>query len=165
VAASDPLIRLKREQRPKADFFINKQYPNVGLIRMFKENPDNKMAFEYLMAYYLLECRIGNLVEYLDQFQKLGYDRLPRTIEEAILLYNAISPEKMNIKEYTIRPQTAERFWRFNTILARFRAHPSEAKDMLATEFRDTYWYYVRYVSPNITKQKLKASKIHEEFY
>ena len=165
AAAADPLIRLKREQSPKNDFFINRQSPGFGLIRLFTENPNNRMAFEYLMAYYLLERRIGNLIEYLGQFRKMGYDPLPIPVEEAVLLFNTVSRSKAELKETAIRPRTIERFLRFNTILASHRNRPSEAREMLKAEFRDTYWYYVRYVSPSVTAQKITKSKIHEEFY
>jgi len=165
TATPDPFIQVKRRQRPKIDFFIDNKNPNRGLIRMFKENPDNKMALEYLTAYHLLECRVGNLVEYLDQFGKLGHRGFPRAVEEAILLLNLISPSEINIKKYNIHVRTVKRFWRFNMILARYKTNQAEARESLKTEFRDTYWYYAFFMNPNKSKQKLIPRKIDEELY
>ena len=123
------------------------------------------MALEYLTAYHLLECRVGNLVGYLDQFGKLGYSRFPRHVEEAILLLNLISPSEINIKQYNIHVRTVKRFWRFNMILARYKTNQAEARESLKTDFRDTYWCYAFFMNPNQTKQKLIPRKIDEELY
>jgi hypothetical protein len=165
AAAADPLIRLERLRRPKADFFIDRQHPEGGLIRLFTENPGNKMAFDYFMASQLLERRVGNIVGHLEDFGKMGYAGLPKTVEEAVLLYNMISPSRIPLQQYGIRPQTVGRFVGFNTVLARHRMNPSAAEDILKPEFGDTYWYYVRYVCPKMTTRQLKADKIHEELY
>jgi hypothetical protein len=165
AAAVDPIIRLKRLRRPKADFFIDRLHPAGGLVRLFEENPDNKPAFDYWAACQLLERKAGNIVGNLELFRKMGYARLPQAVEEAVLLYNMISPSKMPLQQYDIRPRTVRRFLRFNTILARHRMDPSGAQKLLKTEFADTYWYYVRYVSPSVTARQLKADRIHEELY
>jgi hypothetical protein len=165
AAAADPLVRVKRLRRPKADFFIDRQHPAGGLVRLFGENPDNKPAFDYWAACQLLERKVGNLAGNLELFTKMGYAGLPQAVEEAVLLYNMISPSKIPLQKYGIRPQTVRRFLGFNTILARHRMDPSGAQNILKTEFADTYWYYVRYVSPNVTAQQLKANRIHEELY
>jgi hypothetical protein len=159
---SDPMIQLKRAQLPKADFFINNKSPNQDLFRMVMEDSNNKMAFEYLMAYYLLDCRLLNLVQYLPLLKHFGYRRIPRHIEEALLLIKIMSPSQINIDEYQIRPETIERFIRFHQILEQHLGNEKEAQAVLTKEFRDTYWYYVRYVNPKKTGFELKSRKIHE---
>jgi len=156
---SDSLIQLKRIQKPKFDFFIANKSPNQDLIGLLKENENNKMAFEYLMAYYLLECRLGNLAQHLDKFKKLGYRKFPRHIEEALLLIMPIFQSKNIMIEYSINPQTIEQFNRFNMIYAKSK-NKVKAKEALEKEFHNTYWYYVRYINPMKTKLKLKERKI-----
>jgi hypothetical protein len=161
---SDSLIQSKRELRPKFDFLINRKNPNYDLIWLLKENGDNKMAFEYLMAYYLLEGKMGDLIQHLKKFGDLGYRKIPRHIEEALLLIEAMSPPDVdiNFNEYSINPHTVEQFRRFNKILVQNFRNDVKAKELLEKEFKNTYWYYVRYVSPKQTKVMLKERKINE---
>jgi hypothetical protein len=164
LVESDSLIQSKRELRPKFDFFINRNNPNHDLILLLRENGDNKMAFEYLMAYYLLECKMGDLIQHLKKFRDLGDRKIPRHIGEALLLIKAMSPPNVDIdlNEYNINPHTVEQFRRFNKILFESFKDDVKAKQLLEKQFKNTYWYYVRYVNPKQTKVRLKERKIDE---
>jgi hypothetical protein len=145
---SDSLIQLKRKLIPKSDFFIAiGGHSDFDLIKLLQENKNNKMAFEYLMAYYLLEFRLEDLLEYLGQFKELGYGKYPHYIEEAIVLSMLIDPSK-NVKiDYSISQQTIEQFEKFNSILSSFE-NKEKARETLGKEFYHTYWYYVLYIKP-----------------
>jgi len=145
---SDSLIQSKRKLIPKSDFFIAiSEDSYVDLIELLKENENNKMAFEYLMAYYLLAYRLEDLPEYLDKFKKLSYRKYPRHIEEALLLIRFISPSKDVKIDYSINQQTIEQFEQFNSILSKFE-NKVKAKEALRRGFYNTYWYYVLYIKP-----------------
>jgi hypothetical protein len=148
---SDSLIQLKRKLNPKFDFFIavSKNF-DKDLIRLLKENENNKMAFEYLMAYYLLDCRFEDLMEHLDKFKKLGYKKYPRHIEEALLLIRAVSPSESAKFDYSINEQTIERFKQFHSIRSKLK-NEAEAKEVLRIGFFNTYWYYILYIRPRET--------------
>jgi len=154
----DRLIQSKRKLKPQADFFIDKQQPDKDLIRLLIEEKSNKMAFEYLMAFNLLECKTGHLIRYLPKFEDFGYRKFPRHIEEALLLLKAMSPpdSPFNLDKYRISPQVISQFSRFNKILFQNRENEERAKSLLKKEFEDTYWYYVRFTNPKITKVVLK---------
>ena len=92
----------------------------MDLIELLKENKNNKMAFEYLMAYYLLEFRLEDLLEYLGQFKELGYGKYPHHIEEAILVSRLAYPLLDFTIDYSINQQTVEQFEQFNSILSSF---------------------------------------------
>ncbi|MEO0292748.1 MAG: DUF6057 family protein [candidate division WOR-3 bacterium] len=157
----DSLIKLKRMQRPDFDFFITNKTPNLDLIKLLKQDEKNKMAFEYLIAYYLLEGRLGDLLEYFDKFKNLGYKKLPRHIEEAILVIMIGAPSKINMKEWRISPETIEKFKLFN--IAKIKSkRDKKAKEYLEKEFHNTYWYYLLYLNPKRTKLELR-SKIADE--
>jgi len=145
---SDSLIQLKRKLIPKFDFFIAiSANADKDLIELLKKNENNKMAFEYLMAYYLLDYRLEDLPEHLDKFKKLGYRKYPRNIEEALLLIRFISPSENVAFDYSINPKTIEQFEHFNSILSKFE-NKLKAKTALRKEFYNTYWYYVLYIKP-----------------
>lgn len=159
---TDSLIQLKRSQRPDVDFFIDNVTPKHDLVNMLKKKNKNKMAFEYLMAYFLLEGRLENLVRNLDKFKDLGYKKYPRHIEEALLLYSILAPSKKFKIDYRINPSTVERFKQFSTILSKCESE-AEAKRTLEKNFKDTYWYYVRYLNPKVTNSELKRRKINDD--
>ena len=145
---SDSLIQLKRRLMPKFDFFIAiSDRSDENLIELLKEDENNKMAFEYLMAYYLLEVWFDDLLEYLDKFKKLGYKKYPRHIEEALLSIELIDPSKKFKLDYRISQQTIDRFEQFNSILSGFR-NERDAEEALRGGFNHTYWYYVFYMRP-----------------
>jgi hypothetical protein len=147
---SDSLIQLKRKFTPKFDFFITTKNSEIDLIGLLKENKNNKMAFEYLMAYYLLNCKFNYLLKHLDEFKNLGYGKYPRHIEEALLLIGAVDPSKKTELEYKIDQQTIKQF---DFILSKSR-NKTEAQEILKNEFRNTYWYYVRFIYPETKKVK-----------
>ncbi len=161
---SDSLIQLKRKQKPEFDFFIANKNPNLDLIKLLEENENNKMAFEYLMAYYLLECRLRDLLEHLTKFKELGYREFPRHIEEALLLVKPIFQSKNIMIERSINPQTIKQFEQFYIIISKSK-NEVEAKKALTEEFHNTYWYYVRYINPKRTKLELKRRKIDEDIF
>jgi hypothetical protein len=150
---SDSLIQLKRKFIPKVDFFIAiGERADMDLIELLKENKNNKMAFEYLMAYYLLEFRLEDLLENLGRFKELGYGKYPHYIEEAILASRLTYPERNFTVDYNINQQTIELFDRFNSILSGFE-NEAEAEEALRSGFYHTFWYYVFYIYPTVTKE------------
>ena len=155
IIKSDPLIQSKRSQQPQTDFFINNRSPDRDLTRLFMENRNNKMVFEYLMAYQLLECNFGQLIIYLNYFKKGEKQKIPRHMEEAILLMKVMLPAKINMDAYHISRRTIQRFEKFHEILQQNLGDEQRAKIALAENFRDTYWYYLRYLSPQKTKVQL----------
>jgi len=123
----------------------------MDLIELLKENKNNKMAFEYLMAYYLLEFRLEDLLEYLGKFKELGYGKYPRHIEEAILVSSFAYPSKNFTIDYSINQQTVEQFEQFNSILSSFE-DKVQAREALKKRFYNTYWYYALYIKPEKTE-------------
>ncbi len=149
----DRLIQLKRKQTPKSDFFVTTGDPEVDLMGLLIEKGSNKMAFEYLMAFYLLEYKLKDIAKHHDKFKKLGYKKYPRHIEEALLLIRSMYSSTNGAFDYSINQQTVKRFNQFNHTLYKFRKK-EEAKEILKNNFYNTYWYYVLYIYPEIAKRE-----------
>jgi hypothetical protein len=160
---SNPQVQNKRMLRPQKDFFINNKFPTSDLNRIFMENPKNRMAFEYLMAYYLLDCKLGSLEKYLKHYRKPDRQDIPRHVEEAILLMKVMNPGRIDIQEYRIGRRTLQRFQQFHQILQQHAGNEQSAKAALTQHFGDTYWYYVRYLNPKETKWQLRKQKVNED--
>jgi len=155
---SDPVIQKKKDLMPKRDYYANNNEPEINLINLLEDNPKNKMAFEYLIANSLLRHDIGNVIKNLHYLSELNYREIPKHIEEAILLYAIFQKEEdIQLKPYQISNITTEHFRRYNSIL--YNKHKNDiraAKIDLSKYFRNTFWYYLHYVSPITTKREIK---------
>ena len=159
-ADAHPLIITMRAMKPYRDFFFNNQNPQLDLIQLVEQNPKNRMAFEYLIAYYLLNARLMNIYERLSEFKQYGYRSLPRHVEEAMFLLRILSDSRE--LDIPVSRDTYERYRDFDRMLRRYYKNPKVAQKMLKRNFGDTYWYYVRYVNPRKTNLKLKKRAIDE---
>ncbi|MEJ2704815.1 MAG: DUF6057 family protein, partial [Sedimentisphaerales bacterium] len=60
------------------------------LIGLLRQNPGNRMAFEYLMAFYLLAGDLEKIAENIGRLSDLEYREIPTLYEEAMLIYQGI---------------------------------------------------------------------------
>jgi hypothetical protein len=104
-------------------------------------NPTNQMAFEYLMAFSMLNLDLKKAVEHLRLLDNFNYARIPRSYEEALLLFQEVAGVQVELKGRTIRPETAERFRQFREAVRQLEGR-AEGQAAMAANFGDTYWYY-----------------------
>lgn len=139
-----PQIQYLRSAMPESNFLVSPTQPELCLEELLR-NTKNKMAFEYFVAYCLLEGQIGRLMKHLRRLNDFDYHRIPRHFEEAMLVYNQLAGGKSialpgkNISEETIR-----KFEDFNRIRAKYRENKAAARRELS-KYRDTYWFYGLY--------------------
>jgi hypothetical protein len=119
------------------------------LQQLLQANPRNRMAFEYLMAHYLLSMKPENIVPHLDRLAAFNILELPRHLQEALLAYQRHvlleSKRTVNLRGQTFRPEIQRRFERFLEILTSFQGNAEAARAIMARELGDTYWYYSLY--------------------
>lgn len=155
---SDQEIREKRAFMPKKDFFANNKNPIIDLQNLVEENPFNKMAFEYLIIGSLLKHDLGRVIKYLKYMPDLKYDKIPRHIEEAIVVF-IVRQNKTNINlyGYTISNETVKKFNQYSNLLFnKYNNNKAAARGDLYNYFGNTFWYYLHYVSPITTKREFK---------
>jgi len=107
----------------------------------------NKMAFEYLLALYMLRGEIWNVAEVAGRMEEYDYDKIPVAFEEAILLNNQHNEKKISLNKLKIRTETKRRFDEFMAVTIRYRTK-NAAQSELARKFRNTYMYYYFYSIP-----------------
>ncbi|MBN1482698.1 hypothetical protein EH223_11965 [candidate division KSB1 bacterium] len=142
---ADPAIREKREFMAKRDFFLHSKSPNLDMLALLESNNHNKMAFEYLMAYYLLECKLGNVAAHLSMFKEFDYPSIPRHLQEAAIMYQSgarrIGSEL--IADFPVQVFVLNNFRQLNRIIAKNKYDAQKAMQFLKPEFGDTFWYYL----------------------
>lgn len=114
------------------------------------------MAFEYLMAYYLLDGNLEEIYSNVSKFNLFGNSQFPRYIQEA-LIFGAAVNQKLDYNQVKnlINPLIFKRFMEYRQIILNHNGNNSIAKQYLRGSFSDTYWYYFMFIKP--AAQKLKS--------
>lgn len=120
---------------------------------LLKKNHQNKMAFEYLVAYNLMNDNLQGLLDHLSEGKNFGYTRIPRHIQEALLVIAAANPGvDRNQLNAMVQPITSQRFGGFQQVFQKYHGDSESAKPELQRLFGDTYWYYLVYEQPEAQK-------------
>jgi hypothetical protein len=103
------------------------------------------MAFEYLMALYMLNKNLGKLVQNLEHLQDFDYRELPTHYEEAALIYIYGTGKPLQIHGYRPNPQKRQQIEEFSRILKSYGDNKQAASKELSKKFCNTYFYYYMY--------------------
>jgi len=142
AAQSDPRIANARQfnwRNHKVLAYDNLEYL---LLALLEENPNNRMAFEYLMALYLLSHSQDKIVANLHRLDAIGYDRIPTHLEEAAIIYSDKTRQPVNLHGRQISPQTVQRHRRYLEAFKKAGGNRDAAFRALAPEFGNSYFFY-----------------------
>jgi hypothetical protein len=147
---ADPRLAQDPELQPVRSLLLTEDHPfgmttEPILLQCLHRNRTNRMAFEYLMAHYLLTRELDNFVHYLRAAKVFNYPEIPTHYEEALLLAQGLKRAPLAIPDIngkTLRAETIQRFERFNRQLRAGNQDLERAKTELLGEFGSTYWYY-----------------------
>jgi hypothetical protein len=132
---------------PNEDLISRRSGSSPKLELLMKRNRNNKMAFEYLMAEYLLGGNLSDLVDHLPDFHELGYAELPRHVQEAVILYMAMNPDLgLDQLKRWVHLSTFNRFMEFRQQLFSHKGDRGGALADLKYTHGDTYWYYYMFI-------------------
>ncbi len=118
--------------------------------QLLDKNPNNKLAFEYLMAVHLLTGRMDQIVENIARLKDLGYERIPQCYEEAILIYIGQGNTKINLHGWQLTPSTINRIKEIDKIykLQGGRQNEQGIRNALGADFVDSYFLYYLFRAP-----------------
>ncbi len=113
------------------------------LAALVEHNPRNKMAFEYLMACYLLTGQVDKIVENMERLRDLGYPRIPTLYEEAILIYYGSKGRQVDLAKFNISPETLRRYEAFVQTANAMQPQNKEAVlNRLVRDFGTSYFFF-----------------------
>ena len=147
----DPTLANDEELRSVRRVMISSDYvgaipENVVLQSCLRQDSGNRMAFDLLMAWYLLDRNVTKVCQNLDRLDAVGLTRLPRHLEEAVLLSQQLNPTKeVRLFGRSISPATVERHKQFIREVGKRRMDDPASESMLAPQFGDTFWFYYLY--------------------
>ncbi|HUV38071.1 MAG TPA: DUF6057 family protein, partial [Planctomycetota bacterium] len=119
-----------------------------SMIRIYlRTNPGNRMAFEYLMAYYLLTRQFDRVCANLGRLDDFDYEGIPRMYEEATLLQAHLHPESpINLHGRRVSPASVARFKAFLADIAPYEDGPEsgrpQALEVLIRKWGDSYFFF-----------------------
>lgn len=137
VAGNEEIQRL-RAVRLKQDFVR----PTHFLRQLLTENPRNRMAYEYGVAWLLLGKDLAGFVQLFNTCHNGVESRIPRHYEEAILLVQALKLGTVDLGARSISQESRDRYASFMKALQPFGRDMVAARKSLATGFGDSYYYY-----------------------
>ena len=147
--SNDPEIRQLRNIALDENVASFRYDPEKLLVGLLQKNRKNKMAFEYLMAWYLATVQLDKFILQLYRLDDFDYPRIPTHYEEAILVYQGLRAKEVTIKGRTISEETLDRARKFADACSPYRGPGLEnsMKAMYATapDFIDTYFFYFNF--------------------
>ncbi len=138
----DKRIQYLRSVMMTTDHIYGTYHEGEWLEALLRTNRHNKMAFEYLMAHYLLTRQLDKFIENLPRLDDFGYESIPRHYQEAILLYTGTTQEKVDLGGRKINAEILRQYDEFNKISEKFGDDKQALRQALAPGFGRTYFFY-----------------------
>ena len=134
---------LLRQNEIKEDALFDERGKEQILERLFSHNPHNHMAYEYLLAYTLLNKDLPHFFEhYTTAESKISYKNIPKSFQEALIYIWSLNSSDQNISlPPYVNPDLLKQLEVYRNIYTTF----PNAQQMLTKDFKDTYWYYYHY--------------------
>jgi len=125
-------VRLRKDFVWQADF----------IRQLLTENPRNRMAYEYGMAWLLLTKDLAGFVQLFNTCHNVVESRIPRHYEEAILLAKALNRGAVDLGNRSVSQESKDRFTSFMKAFQPFGRDTVAARKSLRKGFGDSYYYY-----------------------
>jgi len=110
------------------------------------------MAFEYLMAWHMLNKHLGKLVQNFERLKDFDYRELPTHYEEAALIYIYGTGKSLNLSGFQANPQKRRQIEDFSRLINSYGRDKKAAYNELSKKFRNTYFFYYMYAPPSSNK-------------
>ena len=136
------------------DFFIDYQSPDKTLQKLLQVNPKHRLAFEYLMSFYMLQKDIEQVKKCMDTYyESFDYPTVPTHYEEALIVCRNVLKDNSVFEKYPINKVTHERFHNYAKA---FEAAQFSNRNLeqIKKQFGNTFWYYMHFVENSPIQQK-----------
>jgi hypothetical protein len=140
---SDPELGGKIKLKPQDDFIVRIRNPQKNITSLLQSNPGNKRAFEYKIAWLMLEKNIEGILNEIRRLTEMNYSKIPRHIEEAALLLKANIGPLPELNRLSISNETESRFSKYMSSTMYFDRAKSPGGSGVQKELRNTFWYYL----------------------
>ena len=152
--SSDEQIRYLRSVMPRHDMIVTStkstdasagsgNMKETLLLALLAGNRKNRMAFEYLMAYYLLTKQPGKIACSLGRLDDFDYPTVPDHYGEAALMYGYKVRRQVKLAGPVFRAQTRKKIRDVVGIMRGCKGDQDAISKALADEFPNSYCRYL----------------------
>lgn len=138
-------LKKKIALMPDKDFFIQIESPQNNILFLLEEDKNNRKAFEYKMAWFLLQKSVEELILNIKVMKQMGYTQIPVNIEEAVLAYTNSTGLVPDLGGLTISSETQMRFRKYIEAYTQARQNSTTIDEIMREDFGDTFWYYFHF--------------------
>ena len=93
----------------------------------------------------MLMKNVEAVVNNIDKFKALGYDKIPRHIEEAILVYYNMTGKLPEMHGFEISNETKARFSQYVDYMTHEKRNVKATQKILSEKFGNTFWYFLNF--------------------
>jgi hypothetical protein len=138
-----PLWGKLRASQPKDEFNFQFDQMDIMLFSLLRSNRQNQLAYEYLMASYLLQKDLDKFLEFLPLVKTIHYPELPLAFQEALVYAKTLLSEWPEaLKAYSISDNVSKRI---ELYASAFKSGGNKNAVAMKQSFGNTYWYYVHF--------------------
>ena len=131
-------------------YMIDEPVPITGgepldqaLALLLEHNPRNKMAFEYLMACYLLTDKVDKIAANAPRLRTLGYREVPTLYQEAMAIHCGSQGRPVDLATLGISVETVRRYETFVQLARATQTQNRQAVlNTLIRDFGSSYFFY-----------------------
>jgi hypothetical protein len=123
-----------------------------SLAALAAQDNHNRMAFEYLMAWYMQTKQLDKFVQNFRRLKDFGYTSIPPLYQEALLIYAYGTNKRVDLAGYTISPEARRRIEHFSDVLSRYNRNKDAAFQELARDYYNSYFLYHMYATFQIQR-------------
>ena len=138
---ADPLVARIQPLMLRQDYVGTWSTEQI-LQQCLEANPSNRMAFEYLLAHYLLTSDVEGFARLAPRLKDF-YGEMPTHVQEALLSFRNVNGSMPpGVDGSAISRETEARFQNFIDIYLPRQNSPEAAWAALAPVFGKTYWFF-----------------------
>jgi len=126
---------------PSKDFFFSRKEKDIMLGITFQQHPDNRMAYEYLMAYTLLTKEIDKFIAFYHMEKNFIYREIPKSYQEAMVYIWGLGNNLMDSIPIPVSNYVKQQVAAY----AKIYLTTQSPEPVLRRQFSKTYWYYIHF--------------------
>jgi hypothetical protein len=112
------------------------------LIMLLRANPRNRMAFEYLMTYYLLAKNLNGFVANIARVKDFPGFEVSLLWDEALVMASRFGGRPIEVPDHAISPSAVSRVDAVASSVKNYAGELEQARRDLRPNFGDTYAFY-----------------------
>ena len=131
--------QLRKYREKRHDFLFSDKEMDQMLGFLFVNDKKNKMAYEYLMCYELLQRDMAKFMEYYPLGRFVGYDHIPRSFQEILVGNWMKTHSDLRSLPYSVDPQIVNNTVEFVQL---YMANPQDPQ-LNMEPYASNAWHYM----------------------